>query len=206
MGNCESRAERMMSDMRKRRAELFYRLEGEEMKVDSEEPEVPLIMLSTQDRSLNLKFRDDDAQLMKERQAMWPGKQEWEVLLERVASKKKPLATITLKHTKLTVNNWKRLLQSKANAVCVRVIGPFPDAMTGAPVISLIHFDMLDNKVTLGELITDAERGYFGRDMDGVFHARLEDYVNGPDLRTGQNYLECALVYGYPLDRARETL
>jgi len=209
MGSCESQVEQMMSNMRKKSTELFHRQDGEGSSLQNEmkDPDVP-IALGTHDRNLNILFRDDDSQLVKERQTTWPRKQDWEVLLERVAAKKKPLATVTLKrgHSKLTVTNWKRILQPKANAVCVRVIGPFADEITGAPTLSLVHTDMMENTTTLGELLTEAERSYFGQDMDAVFRARLEDYITGPDIRSGQNYLECALVYGYPLDRARETL
>ena len=49
---------------------------------EMKEDDTPLA-LATRDRDFNLLFRDDDPQLVKERQAVWPKQHDWEVLLER---------------------------------------------------------------------------------------------------------------------------
>ena len=118
------------------------------------------------------------------------------------AEKKKPLAIVPL-DGKLERQFFRRELERRAHSRNVRTIGPFQSEYSGMNSITLVHTDLLDGGITLGELLTADEKSCFSIERNGhIFRAKLEEYVQKCDIRSGQSYLECALVYGYPLVRA----
>ena len=146
----------------------------------------------------------------------WIGKQMWEVLLDRVASKVKPIATINIEG-KLLSHHYRKLLEEKAHALNVRVIGPCAHTYnespanssthgyTGCSTLTLIHSDSIEQNVLLGDMLTEKEKALFHRESSGIiFKTKLEDYCAECDLRANHSLLECAIVYGYPLSRAKQ--
>ena len=210
MGNCNS-----VNDLVKSRFTMVRKIlvkrkmanSEEEEKLDVEEKNdkriIPML-ISKEEKQLNLLFVADDAHV-KEKLVVFGGKADWESLLTRVAMRMKPLATVALRGK--LAHTWHRVILPQATKQHVRIIGPYPDPETNLPMITLVHEDSLGRGITLRSLCSEEECDYFGHDQDPIFDTQLVQYTSpGPDLRRGNNYLECALVYGYPLDRAMETL
>jgi hypothetical protein len=204
MGNCES----IMSIMRKNEEsfsgnEWILNQNAEECK-EVEVVDDKSFLISNEDRALNLLFRDEES-FKTQKSIIWPGLEDFEVLIDRVINRKKPMATISLKKgSKLTTKTWRRLLKPYVH---IRVIGPYPNKDNGCPMLSIVHADMPLNSIKLGDLLTEEEKiPFLGAEMtEPLFKTKVKEYINGPDIRQGNSYLECALVYGYPLNRALET-
>lgn len=58
--------------------------------------------------------------------------------------------------------------------------------------------------MTLDQLISKKDKALFMPKFKHVFNNKLKDYIYQCDLSLGQSLVECALVYGYPLDVAKE--
>ena len=141
---------------------------------------------------------------IEEQFAKWIDQEEWEVMLHRVASKKKPLASVSVVG-KLERHFFRKQMERKAHELNVRVIGPYQNSSSGRSMFTLVHTDALDKNITLGLLLSPEDRKRFNEDTCcAIFNAKLEEYITECDIRSGQSYLECALVYGYPLTRALE--
>jgi hypothetical protein len=161
------------------------------------------LFISDEDRNVNYLFVGDDL-FLKEKKAAFGDEPYWKTLLNRVASFKKPLATVNLKG-KLE-HSWSKVLEPLAASLNVRIIGPYPDLMTGAPTLTLIHEDLISRGAVLRDLALPQELAFFGHDQDPILSTPLEAYIHGAEISRGNNHLECALVFGYPLDRAKEIL
>jgi hypothetical protein len=159
--------------------------------------------ISSEDRALNYLFVGDDL-FVKEKIAAFGGEPNWLSLLNRVGSFKKPLATVNIAG-KLE-RSWRKVLLPLATSLNVRVIGPYPDPSTGAPTLTLIHEDLLKRGAVLRDLAEPEELEYFGHNIDPILSSPLISYSHGAEISRGNNHLECALIFGYPLDRAKETL
>ena len=134
----------------------------------------------------------------------WIDREDWEVVLDRIAVKKKPLATVPLVG-KLDRHFFRRVLERRAHELNVRVIGPYQNDTNGQLTFTLVHSDSLDNAITLGDLLSPDDKELFRDEKSKmIFSRKLAEYLTKCDIRYGQSYLECPLIYGYPLHRALE--
>ena len=167
-----------------------------------------VVPLSQAEAEKNFYFRDGDKGHMfeyggKDNVHEWHGRNEEDVLIERVRHGLKPVASIVLKnysakkqeciwgaceglHRKIVKNPW----------------GVEELLITATPDASL--FDLLGARGVAGK-----DLGFRGGKLVEVQKLKLRDYVDRSFDLSGPNPVTClesALLYGYPLDMARESV
>ena len=176
-------------------------------------------LLTAEDRDLNQYFCDDgeffaslstiikaggktfEGKPIPDECFTWEGKTYYEVLLERVVNLKKPLATVRVKRESVL-----KKIQKAASFVGCKIIGPYKDKLSGMNSVSLVHQNLFEANPNLCQLLSTEQRGLFPYHYDVYFNQKLSEYYESADIRSKHTFLECALVYGYPLDRALQQL
>ena len=154
-------------------------------------------MISDYDKKLNYYFRNGDLKhtfdyakkIFKE----WENDSETNVLIKRVLNLKKPYASIIF-------NNYQYMIKFKNYLSKLNLYSNYVFNKYG---IYVVNFTKNPNQL-LKNLISKRELALFEKkepNLKYILNNNLKYYVNnGCDISYGNTPLECALVYGYPLN------